>query len=139
MAYVSQELKSKLVPNIKAICKKYGVQASVSVDHHSTLCLNIKSAKIDFIGSMHEVVQRNPHRITNGFVSKSIDHISVNTFHYKNHFDGKALEFLDEIVPALQGPDFFDETNISTDYFHCSHYIEINVGKWDKPFVYISD
>ena len=49
MAYVSQELKSKLSPTIKAICKKYKVKASVAVRHHSTLVLNVKSGKIDFI------------------------------------------------------------------------------------------
>ena len=49
MAYVSQELKAKLAPKIKAICKKYGVKASLAVRHHSTLVLNVKSGKIDFI------------------------------------------------------------------------------------------
>ena len=49
MAYVSQELKSKLAPKIKAICKKYGVKASLAVRNHSTLVLNVKSGKIDFI------------------------------------------------------------------------------------------
>ena len=49
MAYVSQELKSKLSPQIKAICKKYGVKASLAVRNHSTLVLNVKSGKIDFI------------------------------------------------------------------------------------------
>ena len=49
MAYVSQDLKSKLTPKIKAICKKYGVKASIAVRNHSTLVLNVKSGKIDFI------------------------------------------------------------------------------------------
>ena len=54
MAYVSQELKAKLAPKIKAICKKYGVKASLAVRNHSVLCLNIKSGKIDFIGNFNE-------------------------------------------------------------------------------------
>ena len=54
MAYVSQELKAKLAPKIKAICKKYGVKASLAVRHHSTLVLNIKSGKVDFITDYNE-------------------------------------------------------------------------------------
>ena len=55
MAYVSQELKSKLSPAIKAVCKKYGIKASVAVRNHMTLCLNIKSGAIDFIGNSNRV------------------------------------------------------------------------------------
>jgi hypothetical protein len=48
MAYVSQELKAQLAPGIKAICKKYGVKASIAVRNHTTLVLNIKQGPIDF-------------------------------------------------------------------------------------------
>ena len=49
MAYMSQERKQQRAPIIKAILKKYGVKGSLSVRNHSTLVLNIKSGKIDFI------------------------------------------------------------------------------------------
>ena len=50
MAYVSQELKAKLAPTIKAICKKYGVKATLSVRNHSSLVLTVKQGSIDFGG-----------------------------------------------------------------------------------------
>ena len=49
MAYMSQERKAGLAPQIKAICKKYNVKASLSVCNHSTLCLTIQKSPIDFI------------------------------------------------------------------------------------------
>ena len=49
MAYVSQEMKAKLAPTIKAICKKYGIKATLAVRNHSTLVLNIRQGEIDFI------------------------------------------------------------------------------------------
>ena len=49
MAYVSQELKAKLAPSIRAVCKKHGIKASVAVRNHSTLVLNVKQGSIDFI------------------------------------------------------------------------------------------
>lgn len=125
MAYVSQELKAKLAPKIKEICKKYGVKASLAVRHHSTLVLNIKSGNIDFIGNFNE--KCDPR-----YLAK--DDIDVNVYWYHEHFDGVAREFLSEIIPALKGDDYFDESDIMSDYFHCSHYFSVHVGKWNKPY-----
>ncbi len=133
MAYVSQELKAKLAPKIKAICKKHGVKASLAVRHHSTLVLNIKSGSIDFLGNYNKVcgAKPRPEHLPFQPATKSIN---VNTYWYKEHFDGKALKFLSEVIPAMKGPDFFDHSDIQSDYFHCSHYIDVNIGKWDKAY-----
>ena len=126
MAYVSQETKAKLAPTIKAICKKYGVKASIAVQHRMTLVLNIKQGEIDFIGNMNRVCKRNEH--------PAVDHIDVNTYWYHEHFDGVAKQFLAEVIPAMEGPDFFNNDDVQSDYFHRSHYIDINVGRWDTPY-----
>jgi hypothetical protein len=36
----------------------------------------------------------------------------------------------------MKGPDFYDNTDIMTDYFDVSHYIDISIGKWDKPYAF---
>ena len=54
MAYVSQEMKKALTPAIKAVLKKHRVKASISVNNHSTLCVNIKEGAIDFIGEQNK-------------------------------------------------------------------------------------
>lgn len=125
MAYVSQELKAKIAPVVKEICKRYGVKASLAVRHHSSLVLNIKSGRIDFIGNFNETC--DPRHLAQGS-------IQVNTYWYHEHFAGAAKDFLAEIIPALKGPDYFDHSDIQTDYFHCSHYIDVNVGRWNKPY-----
>ena len=139
MAYVSQELKSKLSPTIKAICKKYKVKASIAVRHHSTLVLNVKSGKIDFIENYIKTDadkvaanKMSPDTIAHIRKNQSLD---VNTYWAHEHYSGKAKQFLTEMISAMKGPDFFDETDAQTDYFHCSHYIDINIGKWDKPYI----
>ena len=139
MAYVSQELKSKLSPKIKAICKKHGVKASIAVRHHSTLVLNVKSGKIDFI---ENYIKTDADKVAaNKMSADTIAHIrknqslDVNTYWAHEHYSGKAKQFLTEMISAMKGPDFFDETDAQTDFFHCSHYIDINIGKWDKPYI----
>jgi hypothetical protein len=139
MAYVSQELKSKLSPTIKAICKKYKVKASIAVRHHSTLVLNVKSGKIDFIENYIKTDadkvaanKMSPDTIAHIRKNQSLD---VNTYWAHEHYSGKARQFLTEMISAMKGPDFFDHTDAQTDYFHCSHYIDINIGKWNKPYI----
>ncbi len=132
MAYVSQEMKAKLAPTIKAICKKYGVKGSIAVRSHMTLVLNIKQGNIDFIGNFNQTVSERPGGFRNGNPVK--DHIDVNTHWYQEHFDGRARAFLAEVIPAMEGPDFFNEDDAQTDYFHRSHYIDINIGSWNKPY-----
>lgn len=134
MAYMSQDHKARIAAVIKPILKKYKVKGSLSVRHHSTLVLNIKSGPIDFIGNYNEVGSKQNHRNFGHGWQDVKGNIDVNPYWYKEHFTGEALEFLGEIIPAMYGPEYFDESDIQTDYFHCSHYIDVNVGKWDKDY-----
>ena len=125
MAYMSQEHKAKLAPTIKAICKKYNVKASLAVRNHSTLVLNVKQGDIDFFADFGNEASARQFGI------------QVNPYHYKSHFAGRSKDFLSEVIPAMYGPDYFDESDIQTDYFHCSHYIDVNIGQWNKPYALI--
>ena len=122
MAYVSQELKAKLSPIIKSICKNYGVKASLAVSNHSTLVLNIKSGSIDFFKSYN----RDLNKPENGY-------IQVNPYWYNDHFDGAAKEFLSEVITAMNEGNF-DKSDSQTDYFHVGWYVNVNIGKWNKPY-----
>jgi len=133
MAYVSQQLKKELQPAIMAICKKYGIKASLAVRNHSTLCLNIKSGPIDFITPWNKFTKDRQER--NGlkfYESKSIDLPSQGIA--KGIFTGQAAEFVDEIYPAMDKGNW-DKSDIMTDYFNVGWYVDINIGQWDKPYV----
>ena len=134
MAYVSQEKKQSLAPAIKAILKKHGLKGSLSVRHHSTLVLTVKSGKIDFIAS-YNAIQSKKIRPDHLPFHPAADNLDVNPYWYHEHFDGKALEFLKEVIPAMKGPEYFDHSDIQSDYFHCSHYFDVQIGKWDKPYI----
>lgn len=133
MAYVSQELKAKLAPAVKALLKKYGLKGSLSVNNHSTLVLTIGSGRIDFIDNFNRTCERipRPEHLPFQPATKSIQ---VNTYWCHEHFSGAAKDFLVAAVDALKGPDFFDHSDAQTDYFHRSHYVDINIGRWNKPY-----
>ena len=136
MAYMNQERKAQRAGKIKDICKRYGVKGSLSVRHHSTLVLTVSQGKIDFLESFNRLGSQElrPDHLPFRPAEKCID---VNVYHYERHFDGRALEFLQEVIPAMYGDDYFDETDSQIDYFHCSHYIDVNIGKWNKPYALV--
>lgn len=115
MAYVSQQMKNKLAPGIKSVLKKYNMKGSIAVSNHSTLVVNLREGDIDF-GVDRENFQVNPYWID-------------------DHYEGVARKFLNELLAAMRGSDFYDRSDIMTDYFDVSHYTDINVGRFSKPYV----
>ena len=120
MAYVSQEDKKALAPAIKAVLKKYNMKASISVNNHSSLCVNIKEGVIDFSDDF-----------THGD-----GYIQVNEYWIDDNYAGVKGDFFNELLAAMKGPKYFNDDDAMTDYFSRSHYTNINVGKWNKPYNY---
>ena len=125
MAYVSQELKSKLAPQIKAVLKKYGMKGTIGVHHHSTLCVRIKAGKLPMI-----------ENFGNDNVRKD-RYIDVNPYHYRDHFTGKCRQFLIELFHAMNDGNH-DRSDIMTDYFDVGWYNSVRIGNWDRPYEMVS-
>jgi hypothetical protein len=136
MAHMNQEIKAKLVVEAKKVLKKYGVKATFSTGRFTIYC-NIKSGPIDFISNFKETVSQSPNQMSmlRGIDVK--DYLQVNPYHYQNHFTGVAKDFLHELIQALNTGNW-DNSDIQTDYFDVGWYINVNVGKWNKPYQYTS-
>jgi hypothetical protein len=53
--------------------------------------------------------------------------------HWTDHFDGKAKEFLDKAFEImLEG--YYNNSDAMIDYFDTAFYVDINIGKWDRPY-----
>jgi hypothetical protein len=111
MAYLSTEKKKELDLQIKAIAKEYGLKISTINRHHMEYDLTILEGDIDF------------------------GEKGVNIYHLEEMFTGKALEVLMKFRDVLFGNGYFDESDSMTDYFHCAWYVDINIGRWDKPYI----
>lgn len=133
MAYVSQELKSKIAPKVKAILKKYGIKGTLSVQNHSGLCLNIKSGKIDFVANSNKTCMSDFYQVAQGFKAEKNAYMQVNTYHYDKHFSGSAKKFLSEVLSAMNNGNH-DKSDIMTDYFDVGWYVYVNIGKWNRDY-----
>lgn len=125
MAYMSQERKAQLAPAIKAICKTYGIKATLSVNNYSTLNLNVSSGKIDFLASGKRC---GSYGEDNTEVANT-----VNPYWYQSHYDGVAKDFLTEVHQAMNIGNH-DNSDIMTDYFDVGWYAHVNLGRWNKPY-----
>lgn len=111
MAHMSQEKKKQLAPGIKAVLKEYGMKGSIAVENHSSLVVNLQEGPIDF----------------------GNDHEQVNCYWVHKHYEGKARKFLTKLVKAMNVGNH-DNSDSMTDYFDRGWYIDINVGRWNKPY-----
>jgi len=135
MAYVSQQMKEEKAPAIKAICKKYGVRATIAVKHHSTMVLNIWEGNIDFLTHYNKMVDKSNRQ--HGFYDAppaNDKHVNVNIYHIDSWFDGQAKKFLNQVVCEMNKGNH-DNSDIMTDYFDVGFYIDVNIGKYDKPYI----
>jgi len=128
MAYMSQDRKKELSIGIKAALKKYGVKASIAVRHHSTLVVNIRSSAIDF-ASNRVIKPGSIHDGRGGWAG----HEQVNPYWIKDHWTGKALEFLTELKAAMSVGNH-NNSDLMTDYHDVGWYTDINIGQWNKPY-----
>ena len=121
MAYVSKQDKAELAPAIRAVLKKYDMKGSISIRHYSTLVVKIKQGAIDFAD----------------YFTHGEGYIQVNEYWIDSHYQGIHRAFLSELLTAMKGPKYFNNDDAMTDYFHRSHYTDINIGMWNKPYAFV--
>ena len=135
MAYMNQERKQKITQALKPILAKYKVKGSLSVRNHSTIVLTLKSGAIDFIGNSNRVCGNDFYQVQRGFKPTTSGYDQVNPYWFQDHYDGDAKAFLTEAFKALKSADWYDESDAMIDYFNIAYYVDVNIGKWDKPYI----
>ena len=138
MAYMNQERKQKIATAIKPILKKFGVKGSLSVRNHSSIVLTLKSGSIDFIENFIETDSNVMHgrKMSQDQIDyiRSKKSLDVNPYWFQEHFSGVAKSFLTDALKALKSADWYDESDAQIDYFNTAYYVDINIGKWNKPY-----
>lgn len=124
MAYVDQAKKSKIAAALKPVVPQ-GWKYSLKVRNRSTIVMTIYAAPFDLIRAFKASEYFNPETATE---------VTVNPYHYRSHIEDEAVADVFEKIFAALNTDNFDNSDIQADYFHVGHYVELRVGRWDKPF-----
>ncbi len=136
MAYISQELKKTLTPAIKSVLAKYGMKGTVGIQHHDTLVVTIKSGTLDLIGNHVKYSESVGRQFPDGIpTSLSVDQHYAREVAVEDIFDETVKNFYDELFVAIKGDTWFDKSNIKTDCFNTEYYIDVNIGKFDNPYI----
>ena len=140
MAYFSQDDKKRLSPQIKAVLKKYGVRGSISVANHSSLVVTLKEGKLDFIGTANKRNSKYAER-NNQYNHQIKDYYQVNPYYCadwaRDVNENEIANFFEELVAAMKGAGWYDNSDAQIDYFDTAYYIDINVGKYNKPYNFV--
>ena len=132
---MNQERKQKIAQTLKPILAKYKVKGSLSVRNHMSIVLTLKSGAIDFIGNSNRVCGNDFYQVQRGFKPTTSGYDQVNPYWFQDHYDGDAKAFLTEAFKALKSADWYDESDAMIDYFNIAYYVDINIGKWDTPYI----
>ena len=116
MAYITKDE----VKNVRELLKKQFPKFKFSVSGGNSLSLKvaIMSGPEDFSSVLGEW--------------KSIDVNQYHLYHY-----GKFEKLFTKIFKAMKSQNWFDKSDMMTDYFHTAYYMSLSIGKWDKPYVQV--
>jgi len=127
MAYIGQQKKAEIAADLKKTIPK-SWKWSLAVRHHSTLVLTISAADVDLIGTLNEKCKTN---------IGDRNYWQLNVYRLKDSFDASE-EVIADLFGEIKGVMMkgnHDNSDPMTDYFDVGWYVDINIGKWGKPFV----
>ena len=139
MAHMCQKRKKQLAPAIKEVLKKYNVRGTLSVEDHSALVVTIREGPIDFETQYNE---RQKAQLVREYGAEYPERmffpcegaIQVNR-HFLKEWEGVAGELLKELLSAMMGDLWYDNSDPQFDHFDIAYYMHIHVGEWNKPYI----
>lgn len=145
MAYVNKQKKAKIKEALKQVMPK-DWKWSLAVRNHSTAVLTISKAPIDLIAIFCDVADvYNKRRVdiygepvhTTKRQRENMNY-DVTKWDMQRMTEGLQNRYIaaifDKIFDAMN-TDNHDNSDIQTDYFDVGHYVDVQIGKWDKPFI----
>lgn len=115
MAFMNQEKKKVIANALKAVVPKTW-KYSLKVEKYSKIVMTIRKTDDDTILSLLE----------------GGDYKSLNPYYV-----GEKSETLQSIINALNTNNF-DNSDSQSDYFSVGHYVDIQIGEWNKPYTHLN-
>jgi len=133
MAYMNQQKKAVIQEALKAVVPA-GWKYTLAVRNHSTIVFTLRQAPVDILGNIRESLNSKGQYADFGGGSKVTTYWDVNPYNIANQFSGDVLAVMLKINDALNTGNH-DNSDIQTDYFDVGWYVDINIGRWNDPFL----
>lgn len=159
MAHATKELKIKVQRLIQEYCKQHNIKLrfSMAIRHHTELRVNIQACSIDLVGNCIETMEARLKDKANplplGAKREQFEHVDLkfnkerrksfnefqslkfNEYNLTNYFSGQALELMKAVYDALK-VEYFNESDISTDYHNVAYYYSFHIGNSKLGFTH---
>jgi len=96
------------------------------------IVLNIKSGALDFLENYHNARKRDYDKRERDYLNLSF---KSNVEH---NFTDDCLTFLMSAMEVLYSMNYYNNSDCYRDYFDVAYYVDINIGKWDKPYLFLT-
>lgn len=139
MAYITKEQVQEKNKKLKKLNKKYGVKGIFSGSNSSSLTLTIHEGSLDFVKwyveSLVKVRCQFEHYVQQIKYIEENKNFEINRYSFSDYLPSPCLDYLqDALEIMLEG--YYNNSDAMTDYFDCAWYMTIQVGKWDKPYMF---
>ena len=100
----------------------------------STIVLTISSAPVDIIAEANERNRKMAERTGRDFYEVK-NNFGLNHHHFDAADWPQSGAVMEKVIRALNKGNH-DRSDLQTDYFDVGWYVDISIGRWDKPFQY---
>ena len=132
MAYISSESVKDKRNRIKKALPEF--KFSVTIDNYSSIIIRIVEGPLPM--PVYESQERE--RIHGGLYSDDFrkDNQQVNHYWYKDHYKDfpEWIKVFNQII-EIANEGNYDESDIQSDYHHVGFYLNLEIGRWDKPYI----
>jgi len=132
MAYINQAQKAIIAAELKKVVPA-GWKYTLSIHNHTSLIFTLFSAPVDLL-EMCNRLQKAKWEARGQEYSSQKTEFSVNNNFMQDQVEGPALEIFQAIFSAMNCGNH-DNSDTMTDYYDVGWYVNVNVGRWDHPFV----
>lgn len=152
MAYASKELKAKVIDLIKTEAKAKDIKITLNtkIVHDMRLVVNVSACSIDLKQNLLDTLQatldklkaqatvgsleiQSLERMLKANLSRSdaesADYgLDFNVQYLDRFFSGEALDLVRAVVKSIKC-DYFNNSDLASDYFDVSYYWDLKIGK----------
>ena len=122
MAFMNQEQKKVIAAELKKVTPK-GWKYSLAVRNYSTIVMTFRKGPA--VLAMSEDGELKSHQ-------------TLSEYRIDDQFEGETRDALKAIVNVLNMNNY-NNSDPMTDYFDVGHYVRIQAGEWDKPYIVTDD
>ena len=115
MAYMNKEHAREIRNNLKKEFPNF--KFSVKINHHSSISISLMKSPLNFDQDI----------ALSGF-----GYIQLNHYYLERYSHSDILKRIKDIVNEKN----WDESNIQFDHFDVGFYVNMNIGQYDKPYIY---